>query len=135
MTNYSSKKVRNFFSMRMSHQEYKANVNALNIFFGAVLGFVLASAEQLTSIDFGITLMCLATTVAFILYITFSRYRILYSIFSLVLAYFVPDIINDLIAGPEVHLDKIRPTLLVWTLMAIVIEFQPRNTADEKTTD
>lgn len=48
----------------MSTGEYQANHNGLNMFFGAVRGFVLAGSERLDSWQFGVLLTSLAGVVA-----------------------------------------------------------------------
>ena len=61
--------------VRMTPREYRANIDGLNIFFGAVLGFVLAGSEALTSIWFGFLLGATAGIVISILYIPASNKR------------------------------------------------------------
>ena len=69
---------------RLSVGEYQANLNGLNMFFGAVLGFVLTGTEALNSWQFGQILMLLAGAVVSILYISSSKNRVVYSILALV---------------------------------------------------
>lgn len=114
---------------RMSAKEYQANINGLNIFFGAVLGFVLAGTENLSDLQFGLVLFVLATVVITILFISSSRSRILYSALAIGMATAFPVIVDVLLDGHGVVPGKIRPTLLVWTLMTIVVEFLPRERA------
>ncbi|AQR75848.1 hypothetical protein [Sphingomonas sp. LM7] len=112
---------------RMSYGEYRANLAGLNIFFGAVLGFVMATAEQLDSMNFGLLLLLTSTAVVLILYISSSPHRYTYTgltiLWVAVLPYVVTRILHDATALPP----KLQPTLIVWTLMTIAIEFLPRD--------
>ncbi len=75
---------------QMSVAEYQANLNGLNMFFGAVLGFVLTGTETLNSFQFGVILALLAGAVISILYISSSKNRVAYSIYALVIATLFP---------------------------------------------
>jgi len=111
---------------RISTGEYQANLNGLNMFFGAVLGFVLTGTETLDSWQFGKILMLLAGAVVSILYISSSRNRVLYSIFALLLSLAFPEFVDFVIQAEDLVPDKIRPTLVVWTVMTILVEFWGR---------
>ncbi len=111
---------------QMSHGEYQANLSGLNVFFGAVLGLALTGTEKLNSWQFGVILAGLAAAVISILYISSSRNRISYSIYAIVIALIFPELIDYTLRGHDLVPDKIRPTLLVWTLMTICVEFWAR---------
>lgn len=111
----------------MSVGEYQANMNGLNMFFGAVLGFVLAGTERLTNFQFGVILLCLSSVVIAIQYISSSRHRTAYAGLALVYATAFPEIMELALRGKDLVPDKIRMTLIVWTVMAIVIEFWARD--------
>ena len=111
---------------RLSIGEYQANLNGLNMFFGAVLGFVLTGTETLNSWQFGQILMLLAGAVVSILYISSSKNRVVYSILALVIAFTFPELVEFALQSKDLVPDKIRPTLLVWTVMTIVVEFWGR---------
>jgi hypothetical protein len=111
---------------RLSIGEYQANLNGLNMFFGAVLGFVLTGTESLNSWQFGKVLMLLAGAVVSILYISSSKNRVLYSGLALVIALSLPELIDFALQSKGLVSDKIRPTLLVWTVMTILVEFWGR---------
>lgn len=115
---------------KMSTPEYQANLSGMNTFFGAVLGFVLTGTEKLNSWQFGFVLMSLAATVISILYISSSRHRVAYAIYTLVLAIWLPKVIDLLLRGHDLVPDKVRPTLIVWTLMTILVEFWKRDSSD-----
>ena len=119
---------------KISNREYQAYLNGLNIVFGAVLGFVLAGTENLSSLEFGVLLMILAGAVVSILYISSSHHRIAYSIIALLIAYFFPELVEYALEAPDAISEKTRPTLVVWTLISIFVEFWPRNKPDEKNT-
>ena len=111
---------------RLSIGEYQANLNGLNMFFGAVLGFVLTGTETLNSWQFGKVLMLLAFAVISILYISSSKNRVLYSVLALVISLALPEFIDFALQANGLVSDKIRPTLLVWTVMTILAEFWGR---------
>ncbi len=111
---------------RMSVAEYQANLNGLNMFFGAVLGFVLVGTETLSNAQFGCVLFCLAGAVITIFFITSSRSRVLYAALALLYAVTFPEMIDFVLKGHGIVPGKIRPTLLVWTLMTILVEFWAR---------
>ena len=111
---------------KMTSSEYQANLNGLNMFFGAVLGFVLTGTETLNTWQFGFVLMMLASAVISILFISSSKHRLAYSIYALIIALTLPELINFVLRGDGLVPDKIRPTLVVWTLMTILVEFWGR---------
>ena len=113
-------------SVRMTQREYRANIDGLNIFFGAVLGFVLAGSEALASIWFGLLLAGTAGVVISILYITASDKRVLYSILALLLIAAMERWLEPWLPGAASIPPKLQPTLLVWALMTIFVEFMPR---------
>lgn len=115
----------------MSVGEYQANLTGLNMFFGAVLGFVLAGTEKLSSLQFGVVLFFLAGVVITILFISSSRNRVAYSALALAYAATFPEVIDFMLKGHGLVPEKIRPTLLVWTAMTILIEFWARDRAPE----
>ncbi|WP_305096642.1 hypothetical protein [Croceibacterium aestuarii] len=108
----------------MSHREFEANKDGLNIVFGAVLGFVLAAAENLGVYDYAIVLIGSAGAVITILYISASSHRVLYSLFALAFAVALPPSVR--VATGSAAPDKLMPTLLIWAVVAIILEFAPR---------
>lgn len=119
---------------KMTVGEYQANLNGLNMFFGAVLGFVLTGTEALNSFQFGVILMLLAGAVISILYISSSKNRVAYAIYALVVALVFPEMVDLAFRTDGLAPDKIRPTLLVWTVMAIFVEFWGRERSQPATT-
>ena len=115
---------------KMSTGEYQANLSGMNTFFGAVLGFVLTGTEKLNSWQFGFVLMLLAATVISILFISNSRHKVAYAIYTLVLALTFPELIDLALRGHDLVPDKVRPTLIVWTVMTILVEFWSRESGD-----
>ena len=126
MRNKISTALSRFGLGKMSTGEYQANLSGMNTFFGAVLGFVLTGTEKLNSWQFGAVLMLLAGVVISILYISNSRHRVGYAIYTLVLAFIFPELIDFVFRGHDLVPDKVRPTLIVWTLMTILVEFWNR---------
>lgn len=49
-----------------------------------------------------------------------------YSIYAIVITLIFPEAIDLVLGGNNLVPDKIRPTLLVWTLMTILVEFWAR---------
>lgn len=111
---------------RLSTSEYQANLNGLNMFFGAVLGLVLAGTEELGDLQFGVVLLGLSSVVITILYISSSVRRLSYSVLALLYAVSFPEVMAFILRTPHVVPGKIRPTLVVWVLLTIVVEFWAR---------
>ncbi len=121
--------------IRMTEREYRANIDGLNIFFGAVLGFVLAGSESLDNVWFGVLLAMTSGIVVSILYITASEQRLTYSALSLVMIAMLDRVLEDALPGVNSVPDKLQSCLLVWALMTIAVEFLPRERPEvEKTT-
>ena len=70
---------------RMTPGEYRANIEGLNLFFGAVLGVVMATTDRLGAKDFAVTLLLTAGVVVTVLYVTHGRYRLAYALLGLLL--------------------------------------------------
>lgn len=109
----------------MSDREYRANIEGLNIFFGAVLGFVLAGAEALDATRFAIVLLIVGTIVVTILYITASERRIGYALLAGGAIAALPMVAHRLLDGAALPA-KVQPTLAVWAALIVLIEFVPR---------
>jgi hypothetical protein len=117
-------------SARMTQREYRANIDGLNIFFGAVLGFVLAGSETLDNFWFGMLLAMTSGIVVSILYITASEQRLAYSAMALVLIGTMNTVLEGVLPGANSMPPKLQPCLLVWALMTISVEFLPREQAE-----
>ncbi|UYB52737.1 hypothetical protein OCJ37_01860 [Xanthomonas sp. AM6] len=111
---------------KMSKDEYQANLNGMNMFFGAVLGLVLAGTERLQDWQFGVVLAMLAGIVVSILFISSSRHRVVYAIYTVVLVLTFPGMVDLILKGRDVIPGKVQPTLIVWTAMTIMVEFWGR---------
>lgn len=111
---------------KMSKDEYQANLNGMNMFFGAVLGLVLAGTEKLADWQFGVVLAMLAGIVISILFISNSRHRVVYAIYTVVLVLTFPGMADLMLRGHDVIPGKVQPTLIVWTAMTIMVEFWGR---------
>jgi hypothetical protein len=108
----------------MTEGDYRAALNAMNIVFGAVLGFVLVGGENLPVKDFVALLIISALLVMMIQSIALSEYT-LFSIVSAALGiYFLPLIAEEWFSIARVP--KLQPTLAAWAGMAIVVELSPR---------
>jgi hypothetical protein len=111
---------------QMIHGEYRATLNGLNIFFGAVLGVVMAGTESLKSWDFAFVLLLTAATIVAILNISTGTRRIVYAIVAATAIFFLPWLMEKLLSAGAALPDKLQPTLAVWAAMTIAIEFAPR---------
>lgn len=112
---------------RMSLGEYKANLNGLGIFFGAVLGFVMASTENLGTKDYTVVLVGTASMVITILYVSSSRQRLGYAALAAAGIALMPYATKMLLTpGAKLPL-QLQPTLAVWLAMTVAIEFAPRD--------
>ena len=113
-----------------TESEYAAHLAALNTFFGAVLGFVMAGSERMDSMEFAILLIFVAGIVISILYVSASRHTWMYALLTLAMIAMLPRTFAPIL-GPGEHLpDKLQATLLVWTLLSIAVEFLPRRADD-----
>lgn len=112
---------------RMTEREYRANIEGLNIFFGAVLGFVLAGSENLAMLPFAGLLLIVAGTVISILYISSSDKRVTYALLTVMLVAVLPRVMGNLLGHGTPMPPKVQPTLAVWAAMTILIEFLPRD--------
>ena len=108
----------------VTEREYRANVDGINIVFGAVLGFVLAGSEGLPPTDFMTVLFLSATVVIAILYLGSSEYRLFYGLTAAASIGALPYILNDLL---EIEIiPALQPTLATWALMVVLVELLPR---------
>ncbi|MCK0128958.1 hypothetical protein [Erythrobacter sp. F6033] len=111
-------------SYRITDGEYKANVDGINIVFGAVLGFVLVGGEGLPVRDFVALLMLSAAVVVMILYLSQSEYKLFYIVLTAATIVAFPYIAEDFFKLARVP--KLQPTLAVWALMVLLVELIPR---------
>ncbi|WP_298301921.1 hypothetical protein [uncultured Erythrobacter sp.] len=118
---------------RMTDGDYRAGLNALNIVFGAVLGFVLVGGENLPIFDFVALLVISALIVMMIQSIALSDFT-LFSVLSTAIAiYFLPQLAEEWFSLTKVP--KLQPTLAVWATMATILELSPREHPDQKPTE
>lgn len=111
-------------TFRITESEYRANINGMNIVFGAVLGFVLAGAEGLPPLDFMIVLFVSALSVILILYLGSTEYTLFYGALSAAIIFALPIILDDqFMIKPIPYL---QPTLFVWVGMVMMLELSPR---------
>ncbi|WP_108810774.1 hypothetical protein [Sphingorhabdus sp. Alg231-15] len=117
---------------KLTQREYEATINALNIFFGAIIGVSLGNITEIPLQDYIMLLVVIATMVSSILMVTYTH-RPLWN--SLVLAviflaawYAESDSSGQLIDFP----DRVLPTLSVWAAMAIMTEFTDRTRDPEE---
>lgn len=111
---------------RMTASEYRANLSGMNIFFGAVLGFVLAGAEAMQPASFAWLLVGAAGIVINILYVSASRHRLSYAAMGAILIVSMQQWLEGSMTGISELPPKLQPTLGVWLLLACLVEFLPR---------
>jgi hypothetical protein len=110
---------RNIWSWsQITEDEYRANLNGMNTFFGAVLGFVLTDVQTATLVDFAQLLIFTAALVIGILYVSASSQRWLYAALNLLLIWALPGVLPEG-AG---NAGRLQVTLAVWTFMTIGVE-------------
>ncbi len=112
---------------RITAREAGANISGLNIVFGAVLGFVLASTETMNVRDYSVTLFYSATLAILILYISHSKHRLIYALVSIAFVAGLPIILGEQLGSdPSKIPEKLQPTFAVWLVMTLMMEFWPR---------
>lgn len=111
---------------RMTHGEYRANLNGLNIFFGAVLGFVMAGTETLRPADYAVTLTICAGVVISILYVSSSPYRIAYALLTAAMIAGLPYLLDPVLHDGAQVPRNLQPTLAVWLGLTLFVELIPR---------
>ena len=114
----------------MSQGDYSAGLNALNIVFGAVLGFVLVGGEELPVFDFAALLAISAFVVMMIQSIALSEYTLFSIVVTGLAIYFLPDLAEEWFS--LTHVPKLQPTLGLWAVMATLLELSPREKPGEK---
>ena len=116
-----------------TESEIAANHAGMNTFFGAVLGFVMAGTERLDSVEFAYLLFMVSGIVISILYVSASHLKLVYSALTIALIFFLPKALDPLLEPDERLPEKLQPTLLVWTILTILVEFMPRRAAEPAT--
>jgi len=114
----------------MTHGEYRANVEGMNLFFGADLGVVMAKKEQIGVWDFTATLVVTGSLVISVLYVSTSRSRIIHALFAAVLVAALPRILGPFLTDPAGIPPHLQPTLAVWLAFIVFVEFAPRERPD-----
>lgn len=117
---------------RMADGDYRAGLNALNIVFGAVLGFVLVGGENLPIFDFVALLVISALIVMMIQSIALSDYTLFSIVFTAIAIAFLPQIAEEWFSLTRVP--KLQPTLAIWAAMATILELSPREKPDGEST-
>ena len=115
---------------KMKDGDYRAGLNALNIVFGAVLGFVLVGGENLPIFDFVALLAISALVVMTIQSIALSEYTLFSVVVTALAIYLLPEIAEEWFSLTRVP--KLQPTLATWAVMATILELSPREKPGEK---
>lgn len=109
---------------KLTQREYEASLNALNIFFGAIIGVSLGNIEKMPTINYVVLLLITASIVSTILVVSYSHRRfqnMLVMILVLAMAWYAHLYLTD--ESPIAFPEKLLPTLSVWAAMAIMLEF------------
>ena len=97
---------------------------------GVAVAFLLAgvsmTAMLVGGLVTGLLVAMLAGIVISILFISNSRRRVLYAIYTVVLVLTFPGMADLMLRGHDVIPGKVQPTLIVWTAMTIMVEFWGR---------
>ncbi|MEL6876560.1 MAG: hypothetical protein AAGL68_00490 [Pseudomonadota bacterium] len=110
---------------RLREDEHRASIDALNLFFGAIVGVNFASMTNLNAKDYATLLFITATLIALILVVSNTRRRI-WSAIQLIgaLALFAwLFLVEKVVEGVD---QKLMVTLAVWSAAALLYEFTPR---------
>jgi hypothetical protein len=112
-------------SSRMTHGEYRANVNGMNIVFGAVLGFVLADTAAMPLYEFGVLLFLSSGAAIGVLYLESSDYKLFYAALNAMAIWLLPQVL-DILEAPD-SLYRLPVVFAIWAIMVLVIELVPRD--------
>ena len=111
-----------FNILKFTRKEYEASVNALNIFFGAVIGISLGNIGEIPTEEYVTLLIVTVIAVTSILFVSYSERRI-WSIISMCIVlgavWWIDQSDMDDLTLPA----KLLPTLAVWGLLAVVTEY------------
>jgi hypothetical protein len=110
--------MRRLLGLEVTADEYRANLNGMNTFFGAVLGFVLSDVATANLREFAQLLLVTAAIVVSILYVSASPKRWMYAALSLAFIWAFPRLLADHGASAG----RLQVTLAVWTGMTIFVE-------------
>ena len=114
---------------KMSEGDYRAGLNALNIVFGAVLGFVLVGGEELPIFDFVALLAISALIVMLIQSIALSEYTLFSVAATAIVIYLLPEVAEDWFSLTRVP--KPQPALATWAVMATLLEMSLRDRTND----
>ena len=114
---------------KMSEGDYRAGLNALNIVFGAVLGFVLVGGEELPIFDFVALLAISALIVMLIQSIALSEYTLFSVAATAIVIYLLPEVAEDWFSLTRVP--KLQPALATWAVMATLLEMSLRDRTND----
>ena len=103
---------------RIDEDEYRANLNGLNTFFGAVIGFVLADVTTRNPLQFAQVLLVTSGVVVGILYVSASGRRWWYAALNLLIILALPRVVPP----AEGDVTRLQITLAVWNLLAVGVE-------------
>lgn len=107
--------------LKLTRKEYDASINALNLFFGAVIGVNLGGIEEIELQQYVALLTTTSTAVTTILFVSYSERRY-WSIFLMLLALFGLWKLGNQEQLYELP-PKLLPTLGLWAGIALLTQF------------
>lgn len=120
----------------MTQAEYAANKSGLNIFFGAIIGVIMADVDSLNAFQYSTMLMSTAGLVVTLLYIGASRRPVLYALLAgaiLAAVFFMANRSDSYLGVPAQWIfDRYLPVFGVWLTVLILVELAPRERATGK---
>lgn len=111
---------------RQRESEFRASIDAFNLFFGAVVGIHFATIPDMPLDDYAVMLVVTSMIISLILIVPNTSRRIVGAV-QLVVglgAYYYAARYTDLLIGVD---DKLLVTLGVWGASALLYVFTPRD--------
>lgn len=110
------------YLFKLTAKEYEASINALNIFFGAVIGISLGSIGDIPTLGYVQLLVITSAAVTSILFVCYSErqyFSVLTTISALGVMWWLDRADDSLFDLPP----KLIPTLGVWAAMSLVTRY------------
>ena len=116
---------------RLHEREHRASMDALNLFFGAIVGVNFANQSAMDVKDYAVLLFLTACLIALILIISNMSRRIWSAIQLIIIfgAYYLLTMVEKIVGEVD---EKLVVTLAVWAGAALLFEFTPRDPDPEE---
>lgn len=115
--------------LKISSNEHRAAIDALNIFFGAMIGVHFGEFSGLSIFNYVLIILITVAAITYILYITHSKRKLLNMVFLAVMFYLVYYFLYIEPISRKIP-EMLFPSLLVWGGLAVLIEYSPRETGN-----